>query len=321
MEIVIEEVPSIVLLVYNVLPKRIEEVAAIYDKMMKQGYPLDYLNVEYNISEATTKIKNIIVRTKSLNLQDSLFELKVLLDYFDSLFVDFENEKRSKKAFVDKVENLYSRLEKINSVINELFSSMDNLQNIYNLSDDNIKEEVEGLSSELLSCEENLDNSLNEIGNMRDDEVRARHQLEEIKMVLKESKNKMREYNLPEIPNNYYVELKEASLAMNEISKELSRKPIVIDILNTRVDTARDLVLKLYTKTTDIVKFARLSEALIVYSNRYRSTYNDLNKILNISEQLFYKGDYQRSLSNTLNAIRAIDTDVYNKINDLINKA
>lgn len=354
MEIVIEEVPSIVLLAYNVLPKRIEEVATIYDKMMKQGYPLDYLNVEYNISEATTKIKNIIVRTKSLNLQDSLFELKVLLDYFDSLFVDFDNEKRAKKAFIDKVENLNSRLEKINSVVNEIFTSMDNLQNIYNLSDDNITvikdvkvnldrindnykvlkdhtgnhtfayskllEEVEGLSVELSKCEENLDNSLNEIGNMRDDEVRARHQLEEIKMVLKESRNKMREYNLPEIPNNYFVELKEASLAMNEISKELSRKPIVIDILNTRVDTARDLVLKLYTKTTDIVKSARLSEALIVYSNRYRSTYNDLNKILNISEQLFYKGEYKKSLFNTLNAIRAIDTDVYNKINDLINK-
>ena len=354
MEIVIEEVPSIVLLAYNVLPKRIEEVATIYDRMMKQGYPLDYLNVEYNISEATTKIKNIIVRTKSLNLQDSLFELKVLLDYFDSLFVDFDNEKRAKKAFSDKVENLNSRLEKINSVVNEIFTSMDNLQNIYNLSDDNITvikdvkvnldrindnykvlkdhtgnhtfayskllEEVEGLSVELSKCEENLDNSLNEIGNMRDDEVRARHQLEEIKMVLKESRNKMREYNLPEIPNNYFVELKEASLAMNEISKELSRKPIVIDILNTRVDTARDLVLKLYTKTTDIVKFARLSEALIVYSNRYRSTYNDLNKILNISEQLFYKGEYKKSLFNTLNAIRAIDTDVYNKINDLINK-
>ncbi len=354
MEIVIEEVPSIVLLAYNVLPKRIEEVATIYDRMMKQGYPLDYLNVEYNISEATTKIKNIIVRTKSLNLQDSLFELKVLLDYFDSLFVDFDNEKRAKKAFSDKVENLNSRLEKINSVVNEIFTSMDNLQNIYNLSDDNITvikdvkvnldrindnykvlkdhtgnhtfayskllEEVEGLSVELSKCEENLDNSLNEIGNMRDDEVRARHQLEEIKMVLKESRNKMREYNLPEIPNNYFVELKEASLAMNEISKELSRKPIVIDILNTRVDTARDLVLKLYTKTTDIVKSARLSEALIVYSNRYRSTYNDLNKILNISEQLFYKGEYKKSLFNTLNAIRAIDTDVYNKINDLINK-
>ena len=32
-------------------------------------------------------------RLKVLNLEDSLFELKVLLDYFDSLFNDFEKEK------------------------------------------------------------------------------------------------------------------------------------------------------------------------------------------------------------------------------------
>jgi len=354
MEIVIDEVPSIVLLVYNVLPKRIEEIAGIYDEMMKQGYPLDYLNVEYNISEATKKIKDIIARTKSLNLQDSLFELKVLIDYFDSLFVDFDNEKRAKKAFIDKVDNVKIRLDKINSVINEIFSSMDNLQSVYNLSsndvdvikdvknkldriNDNYKvlkdhtgnhtfayskllEETEGLSNELALCEDNLDSSLNVIGNMRDDEVRARHQLEEIKTVLKESKNKMREYNLPEIPNNYYVELKEASLAMNEISKELSRKPIVIDVLNTRVDTARDLVLKLYTKTIDLLKVARLSEALIVYSNRYRSIYNEVNKMLNISENLFYKGEYYKSLDNTLNILRAIDIEAYNNVKKLADK-
>lgn len=98
MNIVIDEVPSIVLLAYNVLPKRIEEVVTAYNQMVKEEYPLDYLNVEYNISEANAKIKDVIMRTKSLNLQDSLFELKVLLDYFDSLFVDFENEKRARKA-------------------------------------------------------------------------------------------------------------------------------------------------------------------------------------------------------------------------------
>ena len=355
MEIVIEEVPSIVLLAYNVLPKRIEEVATIYDNMINQGYPLDYLNVEYNISEATAKIKDVIVRTKSLNLQDSLFELKVLLDYFDSLFVDFDNEKRSKRAFDDKVETLNVRLEKINGVVNEIFSSIDNLQNIYNLSNDNIEviknvkvkldrindnykvlkdhtgnhtfayskllEEAEGLSNELSICEDTIDSSLNEIGNMHDDEVRARHQLEEIKTVLKESKNKMRQYNIPEIPSNYYVELKEASLAMNEISKELARKPIVIDILNTRVDTARDLVLKLYTKTTDLIKTAKLSEALIVYSNRFRSSNSELNKLLNISEQLFYKGEYHKSLNNTLNLLKAVDMDAYNRIKELAFKA
>ena len=276
MAIVIEEVPSIVLLAYNVLPKRIEEVTNVYNKMVKDGYPLDYLNVEYNLSEANTKIKDVILRTKSLNLQDSLFELKVLLDYFDSLFVDFETEKQSRKQYEEKLDIFKNKLDKVNNVVNDIFSQLDEIRSIYDMSDENVellkevkKEleglnnnhkvlvdhtgnhtfafskllgEVEGLSLNLSNTEEKLDKALKEIGTMKDDEVRARQQLEEIKMVLKEAKNKMRMYNLPYIPKNYYVELKEANQAIREIVKELDRQPITIDVLNTRVDTARDLV-------------------------------------------------------------------------------
>ena len=351
MEIVIEEVPSIVLLVFNVLPKRMEEIATIYNEMTSDNYPLDYLNVEENVTEANNKIKDIITRTKSLNLQDSLYELKILLDYFDSLFIDFENEKRARASYNAKLSSFKERLDKMNEVINEINSSMDNLTNIYNLNDEKIsliKEvsasldkinenykvlndhtgnhtfaysqllgEVEGLSKELGISEDKLDESLNEIGTMRDDEVRARHQLEEIKMVLKESKDKMREYNLPVIPNNYYIELKEASLAMNEIVRELEKKPITIDVLNTRVDTARDLVLKLYSRTNEILKYARMSEAAIVYGNRYRSSLSELNKHLNISEQLFYKGEYKKSLANTVNILKTIDPSITNRLSRL----
>ena len=351
MEIVIEEVPSIVLLIFNVLPKRMEEIATIYNNMVSDNYPLDYLNVEDNITEANNKIKDIINRTKSLNLQDSLYELKVLLDYFDSLFIDFENEKRARVNYQDKLVSFKERLDKMNGLLTEINSSMDNLTNIYNLNDEKISlikevsdslikinenykalndhtgnnifayskllNEVEGLSKELGLSEEKLDSALNEIGNMRDDEVRARHQLEEIKMVLKESKDKMREYNLPVIPNSYYIELKEASLAITEIVKELDKKPITIDILNTRVDTARDLVLKLFAKTNDLLKYARMSEAAIVYGNRYRSSFAELNKELNESEQLFYKGEYKRSLANTLNILKTIDPTITNRFSRL----
>ena len=133
MEIVIEEVPSIVLLTFNVLPKRIEEVITTYNEMIKSGYPLDYLNVEYNISEANTKIKDVIMRTRSLNLQDSLFELKVLLDYFDSLFVDFDNEKRARQGYLNKKESFKQRLDKMNQIISEIFASLDEIKNVYNL--------------------------------------------------------------------------------------------------------------------------------------------------------------------------------------------
>ena len=348
MEIVIEEVPSIVILAYNVLPKRLEEVTNIYNAMVNDNYPLDYLNVEENLTEASNKLRDIIERTKSLNLQDSLFELKVLLDYFDSLFVDFENEKRARSSYHEKLESFKTRLNKMNEIIKEITSSMDNLTNIYDLTEDKVKiidevsnslvkinenykslndhvgnhtfaysklvDEVEGLSKDLSQAEEKLDIALNEIGTMRDDEVRARHQLEEIKLVLKESKDKMREYNLPVIPNGYYIELKEASLAIGEIVKELSRKPITIDILNTRVDTARDLVLKLYSRTNDLLKYARMSEAAIVYGNRYRSSHHNLNKELITSEQLFYKGEYKKSLANTVNILKKIDGSITSRL-------
>ena len=351
MAIVIEEVPSIYLLTYNVLPKRIEEIVNIYNDMVLENYPLDYLNVEENVSSANAKIKDIIIRTKSLNLQNSLFELKVLLDYFDSLFVDFENEKRARNSYQEKLTSFSERLDKMNGILKEIFSSMDNLTNIYNLNEEKIElikevsknvdklndnykslndhvgnhtfafsqllKEVDGLSRDLSDSEEKLDSALNEIGSMRDDEIRARHQLEEIKMVLKESKNKMRECNLPVIPNGYYIELKEASLAIAEIVKELAKKPITIEILNTRVDTARDLVLKLYKRTNDLLKNARMSEAAIVYGNRYRSSYNEINKQLNNSEKLFYQGEYSKSLVNTISVLKTIDPSITSRLNRL----
>jgi septation ring formation regulator len=149
---------------------------------------------------------------------------------------------------------------------------------------------------------------------MRNDEIRAREQLEEIKVILKDSKLKMREYNLPIIPQSYYVELNEASSAIREIVKELDRKPITISILNTRVDTARDLVIKLYTKTCELLKTAALAETLLVYSNRYRSNFEGISNKLNLSEQLFLKGEYKKSYDLTINILKGLEPDIDERI-------
>ena len=69
---------------------------------------------------------------------------------------------------------------------------------------------------------------------MHDDEMRARQQLSEVEELLKNAQKQIRSFNLPVIPNRYYVELKEAKEAMKEImSKNLDKKPITIETLNT----------------------------------------------------------------------------------------
>lgn len=348
MQVVVDEVPSIVLIATNVLPNKISEIQKIYNKMIEKGYPLDYLNVEYNIEEAHKKINDILDRCKVLNLENSLFELQVLVKYFDSLFEDFDKEKATRETYETINNNFVTKLEKANRLISEIFMQLDDIKKLYNLSDEDIEElnvireeikvlnsdyktlnahisnntfayskitkEVEVLQVKLSSIEDRLDAMLDSIGSMHDDEIRARQQLEEIKQILKQSKNKLREYNLPVITKAYIVELKEAQAAIKEIINELDKKPITIEVLNTRVDTARDLVLKLFGRTNEMLKTAMFAEMAIVYGNRYRSSVPDLNRNLTNAESLFYKGEYQDSLELTINCLNRIETGIYDKL-------
>ena len=348
MEVVIEELPSIVLIAEGILPKKMEEINDIYQKMVAAGYPLDYLNVEYNIDEAKKKIADILDRAKVLNLEDSLFDLKVLTEYFENLFTDFEKEKVIKSDYDEASKTLQTKLKKINTLVKDIFEQMADLKKLYSLSETDIKdlyevksdseklneyyntltthtsnhsfayskltEEIESLVIRLSNIENKLDNTLNVIGNMHDDEMRARQQLAEVEDLLKNSQKQIRSFNLPVIPNRYFVELREAKEAMNEIVKELEKKPITIETLNTRVDTARDLALKLYGKTKEMMKTAMFAEMAIVYGNRYRSSEKDLDRNLTYSEMLFVKGEYKKSLELTINSLNKIEPGIYDKL-------
>ncbi|MBP3921053.1 MAG: septation ring formation regulator EzrA [Bacilli bacterium] len=351
MEIIIEEVPVIVIMATNILPKKIAEVEKTYKTMQEKGYPLDYLNVEYNIEEANKKIIDVMDRTKVLNLEDALFELKVLMEYFDTTFDDFEKEKIDKSSYQEQIDKFKNKLSKVNKLVTEVMNQLDELTNLYGLSENEIQalkdineetiklnekynilishtgnntfafsklsKEIENLFLQLADLEERLTDNLNTIGNIHDDELRAREQLEEIKLILKEAKTKIREYNLPIIPKKYYVELSEAQAAIKEIIIELNKKPIDIEVLNTRVDTARDLVFKLFTETKEMMKTAMFAEMAIVYGNRYRTEKEELDKHLNYAEELFYQGEYQKSLEISINALNRIENGIYDKLLNL----
>ena len=348
MGIVVQEVPDLLLMAKQVIPNRMKEVEELNHDMVKQGYPLDYLNVSYNLEESQKNIDHILDKIRVLNLEDCMFELKTMLDYYDSLFVDFEKERLSRKVYVEMETDFSKKLEKTNKVVQEVYNQLDDIKNMYDLNDKDVEtihevnkilivinddykkmlakveaksspysmlqQEVEELTVRLNQMENDLDQALKSLGNMYDDEVRAREQLEEIESFLKQSKERMRTYKLPIITNNYFVQLSEANEAIEEVIKELERKPIVIKTLNTRVDTARDLVLKLYNTTNEMVKTAQLAEMAIVFGNRYRSVYDDVDHGLSDAEKLFFKGEYKEALDISIKAVSLVDENIYRKL-------
>ncbi len=345
---IIKETRTICLYGENLIPKKIEDICQIYKKMIQNGYNLDYLNIEYNIDEANKKIVDIFQRLNVLDIEDSIFELKTMHDYFDSLYLDFDKEKMSKRIFDDYTRSIALKLSKLEKIVNELYKKIGEFKYSYDLSDEEvaviteIKDEIidihnsydhimelfrnkslaysklagemEILNGKLLKDEEKLNHTLQMLSSFKDDEIRAREQLTEIEQILKNSKNKTKEYSLPVIPKNYYVEFAEATLAIREMINELEKRPISIKVLNMRVDTARDLVLKVYNTINETTKTAKMAEMAIVYGNRYRTVNKEVDLGLTKSENSFYKGNYKISLEQAISAINVVEPGIHKKL-------
>ncbi len=350
MTIIIDEMPEIMLMGKNLIPKRTEDVSSEYIKLTREGYQLDYLNVEYNIVETEKKVNAIFDRVRVLNLEDVTFELKTILEYFDSLFNDFETEKLTRKYYEDGLVNFSKKRKHVDKVLSAVETKLPEMKKNYNLTDDTLEsikllkkefeevnkdyeklenldrnhsfpfsklnQELEIIMLKLTKLHEKLNSLLQKVGNLKDDEERAKGQLEDIKLLLKQSKYQIRKNRIPVIPDNYYVELREASDAIKEIQKELSKKPLDVDTLNVRVDTARDLVFKLHNTTADMVKTVLLSEYAIVYGNRYRSSKMIINDGLVKAEKLFFNGDYKKSLELSISTLDVVEPGIHKKILD-----
>ena len=343
----LEDIPTIVLMTTVLVPNKIDEAITYYYRMKRDGYPLDYLNVEYNIKEIKNKIDNIMENLKKLELGESIIELKTFIEYFNELYNDFDKEKECKDLFRQNIKDFSYKIDNINKVVRDIYLQIDDINYNYNLSDEDINkfsilnknlekinqdykilvdqgkmktfaysklvDELNGLSLKLSRLQDDLDFQLRSITSMKDDETRAREQLATIENLLKKAKYRLKDYKIPVIPSSYYIELTEAQDAIREIIKELDRKPIVIKILNIRVDTARDLVFKIYNKTNDMIKIASMSEKIIIYGNRYRSSYEEIDIALTKAEELFKRGKYKESLDLSMKSLSFIDKNVTEK--------
>lgn len=348
MKYVVKEVPTILIMCNELIPSKISDISSIFIKMTREMYQLDYLNVEYNIKETEKRLKDILDRVKVLNLEDVTFELKTIINYYDSLYNDFEYEKSCKKVFESNMKSFKSKLIRTNKIISSLMSQLNDLKSTYDLSEEDVKrlnivnaetKKIKDSYNNLMDCsknhtfpyskmvkeldfliikvsklEETLNYDLKTIGSMKDDEIRAREQLDNIKGLLKKAKFRVRLYNIPVLPDNYFIELQDASEAIKEIHKELNKKPINIETLNIRVDTARDLVFKVFNTTNSLLKTIVMLEETIVYGNRYRPYKEHVNEGLLLAEKLFYKGEYKKALEVTINAIDYVEPGIHNKI-------
>jgi Negative regulator of septation ring formation len=330
MQEVVKKLPDLVIVAHKIIPLKIEELTDIYEKMILDNYNLKELNVAVNLENALKSTNELVEKVKGLNFKDVEIEFEAIVDYLDDLFKVFETEQLSRKEY-SKLKNLFeNKLLKTNKIVSSVYKELDSIKSMYNLkaeeldslnviktrlmeANDRYKKIVTELKNQetnflnahkelldtntlLIEISDDLDKLLKSLGNMYEDEQRAREQLNEIEKLLRDSKCILNKYKFPSVNKELYVEIKEANEAVFEVIKELKEKPIKINTLNTRVDTARDLALKVYTHVSDMLKKMQVIEELIVFANKYRSDSEIISDNLNKASNFFFQGNYNKSL-------------------------
>ena len=351
LDVIIRELPDILLLLNDLIPGRIKDLKTEYNKMIEEGYPLGYMNFEDNIRDIEKKGNDILTRAKVLNITDSLFDLRTILEYLDSLFKDLDDERKAKTKF-DEYEEIFDQKEKkLDKIVKDIYDQLDDIKALYHLNEkdlevidelnlklaviikdykklkrdikkgkDSYKKHnitINDLLARINTISQDFDNSLRALGSFYEDEMHAKEELKNMKNLHQKCKRMVRYYRLPIIFDNFFVEEEEAIDSIMEVQKELENKPIVIKNLNMRVETARDLTFKLYATVDEMVKYAYFSEMLMVYSNKYRDT-KEVDKSLIKAEKLYYRGSYKESFELLLKIIKTFDSDFVNKINKII---
>ena len=145
-------------------------------------------------------------------------------------------------------------------------------------------------------------------------EQRAIDELENINIVLLEIKSEIKNKHLPMINESYKDYIQDSYDKAAQIQAYRQNRPIELNELSKRVDGARDVIYKLYDNVHNLIVTAEMVEEAIVFGNRYRSTFLEVNTELTKAEVLFRNGEYTKALSIAVDIIEKIKPGSYEEL-------
>ena len=125
---------------------------------------------------------------------------------------------------------------------------------------------------------------------------------------------KLRNSNLPGVPDSIWSMIEDAGQKNERVLQALDDQPLDIVQVQQSLNEAKKAVEKAIEETNTMLDQAALTEQVIQYANRYRSTNPTLAAKLSDAENLFRKAEYELSLEQAARAIEDIEPGALKKI-------
>lgn len=343
----LKDFPSYVYVVSDLLPSKINKVDELIASLEGDDYALEEMKVAARRQEVDEQMEESIVQVKNVDIKAAAEVLEPLTGLIEGLVIDLSKELDSYKQFKEKWRESYNELQRLTSmyqqtmkeyrrlitefvideeevVINKKHEEFIQIQNDANdlieqmesghFAYADMLEHVESLYERMMAHDAYLEEFEKQRDEIEKKNQEAEELIENINIVLLEIKSEIKNEHLPLVNDSYRDYIADSYNKVEEIKRFKAHKPVVLNELCAKVEGARDVIYKLYDNVHNMIVTAGMVEDAIVYANRYRSMFLEVNTELTKAEVLFRNGEYRNALQVAVDILERLEPGKYEEL-------
>ena len=343
-----DEFPTLYKKCHKELPAELDELINGINEMVNEGYTVNQTDLIIEIGHFQSRLLEAV----QILEQDNTEEVKPLIaeleERIKEIYDQLEIEAVARNFVEAKLPNYERLLEKFEVEFEETKAEVGVLKQAYHFEESDlekymsleklatqirqqlldfeteiagnaqihsvIRTKLEEAFEELEKLEKEHDLFKKSIANLRKDELEARNQLQSMNESIYKLNRKLRSSNLPGVPNFIWRLLEEATDKNNQVLAALDQEPLDIIEVQQSLTEAKSAVENTIENTNNMLEQAYLTEQVIQYANRYRSSFPELATKLEEAERLFRKAEYELALENAARAVEEIEPGALKRI-------
>lgn len=335
-------IPKLVKDAKGVLPIMLDETKRELALTKQRGVYTQHLDIDNKINNIEMQLNEDIKNIMAANTEGIKENLSNAKDMLNVLNDELERENRAYKTAKDTNDSAYEHvldMERVENYVRVAYNKdsarfgLEDLKEFLKQKRENIEKyksdystiasDLAGSlkpSSEILLDAENLAEKVEIdmkslysyktiIDKSTDGENRAMTQLTKLQLVVSEVETKIAEYALPSIDESYKKDLAKSREYIDRIKNEINQIPINIEELNSLLDESIDFIYKFYNNINNVVGMGIMVENAIVFGNKYRSTYPEIDRELSKAEFQYLNGEYTKALKTAITCIETLFPD------------
>lgn len=343
----LKDLPSYVYVVSDLLPSKIDKVDELITSLEGDEYALEEMNIAARRQEVDEQMEESIAHVKNVDIKGAAEVLEPLTGLIEELVIDLGKELDSYKQFKEKWRESYNELQRLTDVYQNTMKEYRRLITEFVIDEEEVViskkyEEFKQIQKDANDLIEQMEsghfayaNMLEHVENLYDrmmqhdtyleefekqkEDIETKNQkteelLENINIVLLEIKSEIKNEHLPLVNDSYRDYIADSYNKVEEIKRFKTHKPVVLNELCAKVEGARDVIYKLYDNVHNMIVTAGMVEDAIVYANRYRSMFLEVNTELTKAEVLFRNGEYRNALQVAVDILERLEPGKYEEL-------